>query len=71
MISSISTKQEHFYILLIICLHTVKVLPSIEYSVIKYQSFVYTQLNVKTILFQAIQFSITTQFTCQTVLFDP
>ena len=37
---------------------------------IKYQSFVYTQLNVKTILFPPIQFCITSQFKCQTVLFD-
>ena len=27
--------------------------------------FVYTQLNVKTALFQPIQFSISTQFKCQ------
>ena len=32
---------------------------------IRYQSFVYTQLNVKTILFQTIRFSISTQFKCQ------
>ena len=33
--------------------------------------FVYTQLNVKTDLFQNIQFSKSKQFKCQTVLFDP
>ena len=33
--------------------------------------FVYTQLNVKTVLSQTIQFSISTQFKYQTVLFDP
>ena len=40
---------------------------------IKYQSFVYTQLNDRTVLFQAIQFSMSfvcAQFKCQTVLFD-
>ena len=29
---------------------------------IKHQSFIYIQLNVKTVLFQTIQFSISTQF---------
>ena len=33
--------------------------------------FIYTQLNVKTILLQTIQFSISTPFKCQTILFDP
>ena len=37
----------------------------------KYQSFVCTQLNDQTVLFQQIQFGICTQFKCQTVLFDP
>ena len=40
-------------------------IPSIAYipnSSIKHQSFVYTQLNVKTVLFPIIQFSISTQF---------
>ena len=27
--------------------------------------FVYTQLNIKTVLFQTIQFSISTQFKCK------
>ena len=27
--------------------------------------FIYTQLNVKTFLFETIQFSLSTQFTCQ------
>ena len=31
---------------------------------------VYTQLNVKIVLFQTIQFRISTHFKCQTVLFD-
>ena len=35
------------------------------------QSFVYTQLNVKTVLYQNIQFSMSTTFKCQTFLFDP
>ena len=36
-------------------------------NLIKHQSFVYTQLNVKTVLFQTIQFSMSTQL----ILFDP
>ena len=32
--------------------------------------FVYTLLNVKTILFRTIQFCMSTQFKCQTVLFQ-
>ena len=46
----------------------------IPYNSIKYQSFVYTQLNDQTVLFQTIQFSIShlfAQFKYQTVLFDP
>ena len=31
--------------------------------------FAYTQLNDQTVLFQTFQFSISTQFKCQTVLF--
>ena len=38
---------------------------------IKHQSFVYTQLNVKNVRFQTIQFSIVTLYKCETVLFDP
>ena len=38
---------------------------------IKHQTFVYIQLNGKTALFQTIQFSISTQFKCWAVLFDP
>ena len=34
---------------------------------IKHQSFVYSQLNDQTILFQIIQFSISIQFKCQTI----
>ena len=37
----------------------------------KYTVFVYTQLNVKTGLPQTTQFSLSIQFKCQTVLFDP
>ena len=32
--------------------------------------FIYSQLNVKTVLFRIIQFSVSMQFTCQTVLFQ-
>ena len=46
-------------------------IPCITNNSIKHQSFVYTQLNDQTVLFQTIQFSISTQFKCQTVLFDP
>ena len=35
---------------------------------IKDQAFVYTQLNDQTVLFQTIQFSISTQFKCQAVI---
>ena len=41
----------------------------------QHHSFAYTQLNDQTVLFLAIQFSIShffcTQFKCQKVLFDP
>ena len=40
-------------------------------NLIKHQSFLYTQLNDQTVLIQTIQFSISTQSKCQTVLFDP
>ena len=39
----------------------------------KHQSFVYTQFNDQTVLFQKIQFSMSfvgTQFKCETILFD-
>ena len=61
----------------LILLHTVRwfqVLLCICNNSIKHQSFVYTQLNDHTDLFQIIQFSMSfvcTQFKCQTVLFDP
>ena len=35
-------------------------------SSIKHQLFVYIQLNDQTVLFQTIQFSMSTQFKCQT-----
>ena len=38
---------------------------------IKHQSFVYTHLNDQTVLFQTIQFSISTQFKCQKVQVYP
>ena len=39
-----------------------QVMQYITNNSIKHQSFVYIQLNVKLVLFQAIQFSISTQF---------
>ena len=49
-----------------------------QFNVFKYcyispvtQTIIYTQLNDPTVLFQAIQFRISIQFACQTVLFDP
>ena len=39
-----------------------QVLLCITKNSIKYQSFIFTQLNVKTVLFQTIQFSLSTQF---------
>ena len=59
-----------------ICLHAVKrfqVLLCITNNSIKHQSFVYKQLNDKTVLFQPIQFSISNLFALSlnvTVLFD-
>ena len=58
----------------LIFLHTVKwfqVLLCITNNSIKYQSFVYTQLNDQRIPFLTIKFGISTQFKGQTVLFDP
>ena len=46
------------------------VLPCITNNSIKHQSFVYTQLNDKTVVFQTIPFNICRQFECETVLFD-
>ena len=39
-----------------------QVLLCITNNLIKHQSFIYTQLNVKAVLFQIIQFRISTQF---------
>ena len=53
-----------FYFLSIICLHTLRffqVLLCIINNSTEYQSFVYTQLNNQTVLFQTIQFSINQQ----------
>ena len=47
-----------------------QVLLCISNNSIKHQSFVYTQLNHQTVLFQIIQFSISIQFKYQTVQFD-
>ena len=62
----------------IICLHTVKcfqVLRCITNNSIKHHSFVYTQLNGQTVLFQAILLTISHLFALslnnQTVIFDP
>ena len=76
MVSSISISYGYFYLLLIICLHTVKwfqVLLYITNKSIK-QSFVSTQLNDQAIVFLPFQFSISHLFAhvlnSQTVLFD-
>ena len=61
-----------------VCKHVNKVklfqvLLCITNSSIKHQSFVYTQLNDQTVLFQTIQFSMSfvcTQFKCQTILYN-
>ena len=48
-----------------------QVLLCITYNSIKYQSFVYTQLNNQTVLLQIIQFSIShfcTQFKCKSFI---
>ena len=83
MVSLISIRYKLFYLQIIICLRTVKhfqVLESNTDNLIKYQSFAYTVLDDQTVLFQAIQFSISHLFAlslnvkvnkCQTVVFDP
>ena len=61
-------RQNQLYFKLFIIVNKVKwfqALLCITNNSIKHQSFVYTQLNVKTVLFQTIQFSISTQFKCQ------
>ena len=59
MVSSISIQHKYFYLRLIICLHTIKWFQIFLYitnnSII--QTFVYTQLNDQTALFQTTQFS--------------
>ena len=58
----------HFYqirMLLIIYLHTVKwfqVLLQIANNSVKHQSFIYSHLNVKTVLFQTIQFRMSNSY---------
>ena len=56
------------------CLHTVKyfqVLLCISKNSTKHQSRAYIPLNDQTVLFQTIQFSMSSQFQCQTRQFDP
>ena len=65
---SISTQfkcQKHFYFKLFSLVNKVKwfkVLLCITKNSIKHQSFIHTQLNVKTVLFQTIQFNVITHF---------
>ena len=57
--------QKHFYFKLFSLVNIVKwfqVLLCITNNSIKDQSFIYTQLNVKTVLFLTIQFNISIQF---------
>ena len=64
MVLLISIQYGKKYLLLIICLHTVKSFQVLLFNTndsIKHLSFVYTQLNDQTILFQTIQFSISQQ----------
>ena len=64
-ISAQSKYQKHFCFKLFSLVNKVKwfqVLLCIINNSIKHQSFIYTQLNVKTVLFQTIQFSLSTQF---------
>ena len=42
-----------------------------QFSLAYIDFLVYTQVNIKTVLVKNIQFSISTQYKCQTVLFDP
>ena len=65
MASLISILYEQFYLQLFFSLHTVKwfqVLLCMTYNSIKYQSFVYTQLNNETVLFLTIQCGISHLF---------
>ena len=39
-----------------------------QFSLIKVLFFIYTQLHVKTVLFQTIQFNLSTEFQCQCIL---
>ena len=57
--------QNQFYFKLFSLVNKVKwlqILLRITNNSIKHKSFVYTQLNVKKVLFLTIQFSISTQF---------
>ena len=57
--------QKHFFFSLFSLINKVKclqVLLGITNNSIKHQLFIYTQLNVKSVLFQSIQFSISTHF---------
>ena len=59
--------QKQFYFKLFSLVNKAKcfqVLLCITMDSIKYQSFIYTQLNVKTVLFQTIHFCISKQFEC-------
>ena len=40
-------------------------------NLIKHQSFVYAQIDDQTVLLLTINFSISTQFKCQKVIFNP
>ena len=73
MFSSIAMSHLQFNQTSVNCLCTVKSSNSSisNNSVLHmYTFFVYRQLNLKTALFQTIQFSISTQFKCLRVLFD-
>ena len=65
MVSIIAIKHLQFNSILIIHLHTVKwfqILLCITNNLIKYQSFIYTQLNDQSVLFLTIQFGISHLF---------
>ena len=65
MVSLILIECKYLYLLLIICLDTVKYFQVLQFntnSSIKHQSYVYTQLKDQTVSFESIQFSVSHLF---------
>ena len=65
MVSHISIKYKLFHLLLIICFYALKCFQVLLFNTrhsFEYQAFVYTQLNYQTVLFETIQFSMSTKW---------